>query len=132
MVQNRKKRYDVIDHYYFIVFGSFLSVGVGDCYSSARLYKTVTGLKVAAVFCMCLDHPLYTKVCIIIMHMSLCANGVTGMQHCDKVIPEEHPYKVEEKTRFNKQIINSDKVQLILEETKTWTLIMDRSEVASD
>ena len=30
---------------------------------SARLYKVVTGLKVAAVFCMCLDHPHYTKVC---------------------------------------------------------------------
>ena len=29
---------------------------------SARLYKAVTGMKVTAIFCMCLDHPLYIKV----------------------------------------------------------------------
>lgn len=33
-----------------------------DKFYSARLYRTVFGIKVVAVFCMCPEHPLYTKV----------------------------------------------------------------------
>ena len=53
------------------------------------------------------------------------------MQHCDKVIPQEYPDKAKERTKINKQMVVSNKVELILGETltKTWTLIMDRSEV---
>ena len=51
------------------------------------------------------------------------------VQHCDKVIPLEYPDKAKEKTKFNKQVIISDKVELVLGETKTWTLIMDRGAV---
>ena len=29
---------------------------------SARLYKSVLGIKVTAVLCVCLDHPVFTKV----------------------------------------------------------------------
>lgn len=32
------------------------------CYS-VRLYRTLGGFKVEALFCMCLDLPVYTKVC---------------------------------------------------------------------
>ena len=30
---------------------------------SARLYKAVVGVKVAAVFCVCPEHPIIAKVC---------------------------------------------------------------------
>ena len=55
------------------------------------------------------------------------------LQHCDKVIPLEYSVKAKEKTKtiFSRVIINSDKVDLVMrEETKTWTLFMDRSGVS--
>ena len=54
------------------------------------------------------------------------------LQHCDKVIPFEYPDydKAKEKTIFNQIIITSDKVDLVMRETNTWTLFMDRSEVS--
>ena len=48
------------------------------------------------------------------------------------MISLENPDKAKEKTKtiFNQVIITSDKVDLVMRETKTWTLFMDRSEVS--
>ena len=51
------------------------------------------------------------------------------LQHCDKVIPLEYPDKAKEKTFFNQVIIISDKVDLVMEETQSWKIFMDRSKV---
>jgi hypothetical protein len=34
----------------------------GEMFYSARLYKMICGFKVLAVFCVCPEHPIYTKV----------------------------------------------------------------------
>ena len=48
------------------------------------------------------------------------------------MIPLEYPDKAKKKTKtiFNRVIITSDKVDLVMRETNTWTLFMDRSEVS--
>ena len=48
------------------------------------------------------------------------------------MIPLEYPDKSKKKTKtiFNQVIITSDKVDLVMRETNTWTLFMDRSEVS--
>lgn len=46
---------------YCMLLTLFIPTDDGKFYS-ARLYRTVFGIKVMAVFCMCLEHPLYTKV----------------------------------------------------------------------
>ena len=60
------------------------------------------------------------------------SNGCILLQLCDKVIPLEYPDKAKQKTKtiFNQVIITSDKVDLVMRETNTWTLFMDRSEVS--
>ena len=56
----------------------------GGKFYSARLYKSVLGIKVTAVFCVCLEHPTYTtvwpwervssctecSVCVLVYHSS--------------------------------------------------------------
>ena len=49
---------------YYLIFSP-----TDEKFYSARLYKTMCGYKVMAVFCMCLEHPLYTKVWPIIIHL---------------------------------------------------------------
>lgn len=47
---------------------------------SARLYKSVVGIKVKAVFCVCPEHPIYTKVhtfLLCVVCMSLVCSTVT-------------------------------------------------------
>ena len=46
------------------------------------------------------------------------------------MIPLEYPDRAKEKTTLNQVIITSDKVDLVMRETNTWTLFMDRSEVS--
>ena len=46
----------------FCMYLNSLYMCAEERFYSARLYKAVTGSKVTAIFCMCLEHPLYTKV----------------------------------------------------------------------
>ena len=54
---------------------------------------------------------------------------MTMLQHCDKMIPLEYPDRAKQRTFFNQVIITSDNVDLVMGNIKTWTLLMDRSEV---
>ena len=78
---------------------------------------------------VCALSTLSTPRCDVVLCVCV-SNGCILLQRCDKVIPLEYPDKAKEKTIFNQVIIASDKVGLVLGETKTWTLFMDRSEVS--
>ena len=80
---------------------------------------------------VCALSTLSTPRCDVVLFVCV-SNGCILLQHCDKVIPLEYPVKAKQKTKtiFNRVIITSDKVDLVMRETKTWTLFMDRSEVS--
>ena len=78
---------------------------------------------------VCALSTLSTPRCDVILCVCV-SNGCILLQRCDKVIPLEYPDKAKEKTIFNQVIIVSDKVGLVLGETNSWTLFMDRSEVS--
>lgn len=69
---------------------------VADRYS-ARLYRNPSAdicNNLSAVFCMCLNHPVYTEVLFIVLYddswRDLCYHDIT-LQHCDDVIGKEYP-----------------------------------------
>ena len=74
---------------------------------------------------------LSTPRCDVVMCVCV-SNGCILLQHCDEVIPLGYPDNVKKKmkTIFNQVIFPCDKVDLVMRETKTWTLFMDRSEVS--
>ena len=100
---------------------------------SVRVYNTVvtTGLQVAAVFCVCPELPIYTRVWLVLV-TSVCAcitmQCVIWMQHCDEVIAQCYP-EMADKTKaifINSVIIKSDGVKLVKSEHRA---ILDHSMV---
>ena len=89
-------------------------------YYSARLYRTLGGFKVEAVFCMCPELTVYTKVCQIgISHVKIIC---LLFQHCDSVMATKFP-EMSDKSKgyfYGAHIVTTSEVSLIAVEAQHW------------
>ena len=90
----------------------------------------MTGPAFTTIFCVCIHHPVHTKVIIQSLITELAKFIIIIIQHCDKVIAKAYPEVSDMpkgRTVFTELIFTSEEVKLITErEQPQWNVSMDK------